>query len=150
MSRCCKDMRRIIKRLTGQDNHDHHHRRKGEEDREGIRHQEQEPNDIDKKTRPTTSIYDIVHHRSHQYLRHFTKTGFLFICLCLPLFLISPFLASPFFTFSFFACLLSFSFFLPSCFSCQFLGFAFCCFLFAFSFKMFFRFCFSACCLVLF
>ena len=55
MSRYCEEMRRIIKRLTGQDNHDHHHRRKGEEDREGIRHQEQEPNDIDKKTRPTTS-----------------------------------------------------------------------------------------------
>ena len=55
MSRYCEGMRRIIKRLTGQDNHDHHHRRKGEEDREGIRHQEQEPNDIDKKTRPTIS-----------------------------------------------------------------------------------------------
>ena len=68
--------------------------------------------------------------------------AFLFICLCLHLFLFSPVLASPFFTFSFFACLLSVSFLLPSCFSCQFLFF-----LFAFTFKMFFCFCFSACCM---
>ena len=54
------------------------------------------------------------------------KKGILFICLCRPLFIFCPFLASPFFTVSFFVCLLSFSFFLPSCLSCQFLGFAFC------------------------
>ena len=53
MSRCCKDMRRIIKRLTGQDDNDNHHRKKGEEviKKEDIK--EQEPND--KKTRLTTS-----------------------------------------------------------------------------------------------
>ena len=45
----------------------------------------------------------------------------VFLCFSLALNLASPFSPS-----SFFACLLSFYFFLPSCFSCQFLGFAFC------------------------
>ena len=41
--------------MTRLDSYDHHRRKRGEEDKEGIRHQEQEPNDIDKKTRLTTS-----------------------------------------------------------------------------------------------
>ena len=53
MNRCCKDMRRIIKRLTGLDNNDCHHRRKGEEiiNKEDIK--DQEPNE---KTRLTSTM----------------------------------------------------------------------------------------------
>ena len=58
------------------------------------------------------------------------KTVLLFIFLCFPLFLFSLFWASPFFTFSFSLSLslslLFVSFFLASCFSCQFLVLAFC------------------------
>ena len=63
-SRCCKGVIRIIKRMTRLDSYDHHHRRKGEQDKEGTRHQEQEPNNIDKKTRLTTSTRtsSIIHH----------------------------------------------------------------------------------------
>ena len=64
-SRCCKGKDRIIMRdKTGLDDYDNHHRRIGEEDikEEDIR--EQEPNDIDKKTSPTTStmISSIIDH----------------------------------------------------------------------------------------
>ena len=40
---------------TGLDSYNHHHRRIREEGKEGTRHQEQEPNDIDKKMTMTTS-----------------------------------------------------------------------------------------------
>ena len=43
------------------------------------------------------------------------ERAFLYIFECLPLFLLSLFLASPFFTFSFSVSLLFFSCFLPSC-----------------------------------
>ena len=67
MSRYCKDMRKIIKRLTGQDGYDNHHRRTGEKvnNKEDIK--EQEPNDInDKKTTVTITsmISSIMNHIS--------------------------------------------------------------------------------------
>ena len=69
-------------RVTRLDSYDNHHRRKGEEDREGIRHQEQEPNDIDKKTRPTTSTRtsSIIHHIVTCAISHGSKATTT--CLC--------------------------------------------------------------------
>ena len=66
------------------------------------------------------------------------KRGFFVFFQCFPLFLFSLFLASPFFTFSFFVSLLFSSFFLPSCFSCQFLVLVFFLGGGPFCFKMFF------------
>ena len=89
---------------------------------------------------------------NRKHVSSLSKRAFLFICLYLPLFLFSPFLASPFFTFSSLCLSLVLSFFLPSfLFLMSVSGF---CFLFLFcllfSFKMFFCCCFSVSCFVLF
>ena len=60
MSRCCEDMKRIIKRLTGQDSNGSHHRRKGEEiiNKEDIKEQEPNENTTMTITSMTSSIMD--------------------------------------------------------------------------------------------
>ena len=81
-SRCREDMTRIIMRVTRLDSYDNHHRRKGEEDKEGIRHQEQEPNDIEKETRLTTSTRtsSIIHHIVTCAISHGSRATTT--CLC--------------------------------------------------------------------